>query len=275
MKKLLAPVLALSAVAGLAWVAFAAQSPAKGASNRPPVCCFGPDCQPPGQTVVIPCAGDETTFVLDASQSFDPDGQTLSFAWFSCPGSTIDDPTAPITLLRIDTSSSCNLLCGVRLFIGDGKLETQCRITIEVGLAPEGPDLDVKAGSCPNPVNVNANGVLPVALVSTPTFDVLDVDLSTLELVRTDGVGGSVSPDSHAFEDAATPFLGELCECHTLTSDGTLDLSLKFDKQAVVAALQLDGEQDMSFLEVTLKGELFDGTEFEASDCIRVQGTGI
>ncbi len=274
MKKLLASALAVSAIAGLAWVTLAAQNPVKGAGgNLPPECCFGPECLPPATTVVIPCTGDETTFVLDGSQSHDPEGNPLSFQWFSCPGSTIDDPFAPITLLRIDTSASCDKFCGIRLFLSDGKLETHCRLFIQVVPAPEGGDMDIKPGSCPNPINVGANGVVPVALTGTTSFDVNDVDPSTLELVRTDGVGGSVSPTSHKIEDVATPFLDELCDCHTLTSDGVRDLSLKFDKQELVTTLQLASEPDMSFLELTLKGKLFDGTEFEVSDCIRVQGT--
>ena len=39
----------------------------------------------------------------------------------------------------------------------------------------------------------------------------------------------------------ATPFLGELCDCHELTGDGIMDLSMKFKSADVVDALEKDG----------------------------------
>ena len=100
--------------------------------NRPPVCCFGPDCQQTGLIATLNCTGSETTYTLDASQSYDPEGQPLTFFWQSCPGSTIDDPTAPITTLRIDTSSTCTISCPVRLFVSDGIDSSYCRLFVNV-----------------------------------------------------------------------------------------------------------------------------------------------
>jgi len=51
----------------------------------------------------------------------------------------------------------------------------------------ENPDLDIKPGSCPNPVNRRSRGLLPMALVGTENFDVANVDPSTIALTR----GGS------------------------------------------------------------------------------------
>ena len=266
----------LGVVGGLGADDVTAPSTTSAPVNLPPQCCFGgdpDDCQLTGLSDVIPCAGNETTYLLDASTSSDPEGAPLSFWWVSCPGSTIDDPTSPITTLRIDTSMNCNQACGVRLFVSDGVNTSVCRIFIVVEEASGDPDLDIKPGSCPNPVEVKGGGVLPVALVGTPNFDVTQVDTATLQLVRADGIGGSVAPSKIAYEDAATPFDGELCDCHTLKGDGTQDLSLKFNKKAVVSSLQLKGEPNFSFVQLTLTGFLVNGTPFEASDCIRVQGT--
>ncbi len=141
---------------------------------------------------------------------------------------------------------------------------------------PVGAKLDIKPGSCPNSFNRNSNGVLPVALVGTDDFNVLDVDLSTLELSRADGVGGQARPlegppgPHSVVEDAATPFDGELCDCHELEGDGTDDLSLKFDSPEVVAELELDEFSKGDLVELCVSGTLLDGTPFDACDCIRI-----
>ena len=60
----------------------------------------------------------------------------------------------------------------------------------------------------------------------------------------------------------------EYCECTTGGRDCYLDLTLKFDKQAVVAAL---GEvNDGDEFPLTLTGELTDGTPIEGEDCVRI-----
>ena len=48
-----------------------------------------------------------------------------------------------------------------------------------IGL-PSGVMIDIKPGSDPNPVNPFAQGTIPVAILGTGTFDVSDVDVTTL-----------------------------------------------------------------------------------------------
>ncbi len=62
------------------------------------------------------------------------------------------------------------------------------------------------------------------------------------------------------------------CDCHTLTGDGVLDLSMKFDVQELVSALELDSVTKRTFVELCVIGRLNDGTPFEAWDCVRIQG---
>jgi hypothetical protein len=132
MKSLFALPLLLPFLAGVSSDDLLAPDGGTGRDNQPPVCCFGPDCQQTGLIDTIECQGDETVYQLDASLSFDPDGDDLTFMWQGCPNSTIDDPTSPITLLRIDTSASCEVACGVRLFLSDGEATSYCRLTIVV-----------------------------------------------------------------------------------------------------------------------------------------------
>jgi len=127
--------------------------------------------------------------------------------------------------------------------------------------------MDIKPGSCPNPLNVGNNGVLPVAILGTDEFDVTMVDPASLLLA-------GVAPLRWAMEDAATPYEGvfEGCgDCSQLAGDGYLDLTLKFKAQEVVAAL---GEvRDGDCLKLVLTGNLkaeFGGTPIEGEDFVLI-----
>ena len=134
--------------------------------------------------------------------------------------------------------------------------------------------VDIKPGSCPNPLNVNSKGVLPVAIVGTADFDVTKVDPST---VRLEGV----APLRWALVDATAPyepFTGkEDCEedCDALFPDEVPDLVFNFNKQEVVAAL---GEiSDGGCLVLYLTGNLlaeFNGEEFVGEDVMKILKKG-
>lgn len=126
--------------------------------------------------------------------------------------------------------------------------------------------LDIKPTSCPNPFNMKANGVLPVAILGTADFDVNEIDISTIELE-------GVPPINNNLEDVAAPLVDpEECECTTDGPDGYMDLTLKFDRQAIAAAL---GEvSDGEIVELTINGELMDGFAFVGEDCIVVKKKG-
>jgi hypothetical protein len=134
--------------------------------------------------------------------------------------------------------------------------------------------LDIKPGGCPNSFNnkLTGYGKLPVALVGTDEFDVATVDTSTLALARADGVGGSVSPLAYhtRIGDVATPFDGDLCDCHELLGDGIDDLKLKFRRRTMTEVMELDDVPGGELVELVLSGELTDGTAFTARDCIRI-----
>jgi hypothetical protein len=146
-----------------------------------------------------------------------------------------------------------------------------------IGLSPC-QYLDIKPSSCPNPLNPKSRGVIPVALVGTPDFDVTQVDVATLRLARVDGVGGEVAPNFGppgpvpTFEDVATPFYGDLCDCHEACGDGIVDLMMHFRRTSDVAdALGLSTSPGGTYA-LYVKGNLLDGTPFVAPDCVVLVG---
>ena len=166
-------------------------------------------------------------------------------------------------------ADACDIFKGTSLDTNGNGIPDECEIFA-----------DIKPGACPNSFNRNSHGVLTVALVGTDSFDPIEVDLSTVELSRADGVGGSVAPNEgppgpHSeFEDMATPFDGQLCGCHEVEGDGITDLSVKFRSDDLVAALELDDLPAGDLVELVVSGMLLDGTEFSASDCIRLVPPG-
>jgi hypothetical protein len=140
--------------------------------------------------------------------------------------------------------------------------------------------LDIKPGSCPNPFNTKwfqnldasngkdvgnnkKGGVLPVALAGTLCFDVHQVDVTTLRLE-------GVTPLRSGLEDVTGPAGENDCGCNGDGPDGFVDLTLKFSRREIAAAMGpvLHGE----VVTLTLTGELLDGTRFSASDCVTIRG---
>ena len=129
-------------------------------------------------------------------------------------------------------------------------------------------DIDIKPGSCPNPLNVRGRGLLPVAILGSEDFDVSTIDAPS---IRLDGV----PPIRSSFEDVATPLAdGNECECTAEGPDGYTDLTLKFKTQEIVEELiNAPGELvDGQTLLLTLTGALSDDTLIEGADCVLLVG---
>lgn len=137
--------------------------------------------------------------------------------------------------------------------------------------------VDIKPGSCPNPFRlpqevVDVRGKLPVAILGTEDFDVTTIDPMTVRMTR-EGVEAEVAPVRYAYEDVATPFEGELCDCHDLNGDGYLDLTLKFKRKELANVLNLYDAAGET-IPLTITGNLYEelsGTPIRGEDCVRIK----
>jgi len=134
--------------------------------------------------------------------------------------------------------------------------------------------VDIKPGSDVNPVNVKSRGVLPVALLGSEDFDVRTVDPASIRLA-------GVAPLRSAYEDVGAPGepLPEVTEQRLIAyaTDGFEDLTLKFDTQAILAALDLETLNDGDLVSLTLEGRSYatDGnSRFVGSDTITILKKG-
>jgi N-acetylneuraminic acid mutarotase len=107
--------------------------------------------------------------------------------------------------------------------------------------------IDIKPGTFPNSINPRAKGVIPVAILTTDTFDATAVDPTT---VRFGPNGTEAAPVQSALED--------------VDGDGDTDMILHFKTQDTGIVC---GDTSAS-----LTGETFDGQAIEGSDSIKTVG---
>ena len=111
--------------------------------------------------------------------------------------------------------------------------------------------VDIKPGSDPNSINLCSNGAVPIAILGSDEFDVMDVDTETLR-----------------FAEAAVKVVGKkdphtLCSFEDVNLDGFTDVVCHFVTTDIAA---LDGESTSA----TVNGELFDGTPIEGTDSVNI-----
>lgn len=119
-----------------------------------------------------------------------------------------------------------------------------------------GIDIDNKPGSAPNPLNVESNGVLPVAILTTDVFDATTVDPVTV--LPTYG-GSYASPLRWAWED--------------VDWDGDIDLIIKYNTQEVVA-MDLGSLAPGDTAELFIEAETFGGVPISGSDMVIIVSIG-
>jgi len=213
----------------------------------------------------------DDTVSFDGSGSYDPDpaGTIVSYAWDFGDGTT---GTGVTPSHDYSTAGTYTVILTVTDDGGATGTDTASVIVTVNNVAPTIVDIDIKPESCPNPVNLGKQGLLPVAIIDTVDFDIEDIDPDTILLMR-EGYEFGVAPIRWNYEDVATPYTGtDDCGCHELGGDGYLDMSLKFDTQELVIELNLV-EVVGQTIPLTLTGKLSDGTLFEGQDCIWVLET--
>jgi hypothetical protein len=216
--------------------------------NPNPVADAGPNASIlPGESVII--GGSPTA-----------SGGTPPYTYLWSPAMGLDDPTLP----NPTASPAATTTYTVTVTDANGCQDTDA-MTVTVG-AEEVGFLDIKPGSCPNSFNPRSKGKLPAAILGTADFDVEQIDRDTILLE-------GVAPLRSNLEDVGTPVERvEECDCTELEGDGFTDLTLKFARQDVVDAADLDSYENGSEVLLTLTGNLLDGTPFALTDCVRIVG---
>jgi hypothetical protein len=132
--------------------------------------------------------------------------------------------------------------------------------------------IDIKPGSCSNPINLKSKGVTPIAILGSVDFDVTRIDPDSIFMVR-DGAAGYVRPVGMKYEDVAALLHGAHKKCSDLNGDGFRDLSLKFDTVEMKENLSLEylSGQDASLIVFGKLKEKHGGKPFQGRDMVWVK----
>ena len=218
-------------------------------------------------TVIATFTVDERP-VADQPGSFTVSGANSGATGVCDPSDCITDSNGQVSFTYTGEAVGTDSI--VACVGGDAAVPLLCAEVVKVWTEIEVP-VDVKPQSCPNPVNVKGRGVLSVAILGTDSLDVNDIDVGTVELE-------GVSPLRSEVEDVATPFVGTISsprdrnECTEAGLDGNDDLTLKFDTEAIVAAL--DSVSDGDVLVLTLTGNLLNGRAITGEDVVVIVKKG-
>jgi hypothetical protein len=231
----------------------------------------------PNQPPVADADGPYTIYVgdtltLDASGSTDDDNNIVSYLW------DLDDNNSFETDAGINPVFDVNFayLQSIGLLV-DNTYNIHLKVTDSVGQSDVNDStltilpipalqvfVDIKPGSCPNPLNVKSSGVLPVAILGTADFDITTIDPTSIRLA-------GVEPLRNGLEDVSGPAADSNdCNCSEDGPDGFLDLTLKFKTQKIVEAIGDVNEGDV--LSLVLTGVLIGERPIEGADCILIRG---
>jgi hypothetical protein len=199
----------------------------------------------PGPTDVVPPAGFRLPDILDPILA-DNGGPTQTHALV--PGSPAIDAGGRVCLDADGDPLTTDQRGQPRPVDGNGDGIAACDIgAFELQPRARTVALDIKPGTVPNPINPKSHGVIPVAILTTSTFDATTVDPMS---VRFGPRGAKEAHNKGHIED--------------VNRDGEPDLVLHFKIQATGITC---GDTSAS-----LTGETRDGDPIQGSDAITTVG---
>lgn len=170
-------------------------------------------------------------------------------------GETTDPPCCPNTYLGLDASG--NVLLTGRTSSLDFPVTADAYQSQRLGptnayivriIETLTVAVDIKPGSFPNSINLGSNGTVPVAILSTATFDATTVNPLTVTLAS-----ASVRLRGNGAPQAAE---------QDVNNDGRLDLVVHVNTEA----LQLTNVDTLA----EVKGETYSGQAIQGSDSVRI-----
>ncbi len=214
-----------------------------------------------GGPYVAQATGWEGAWVfLDGRDSFDPDGDELTYEWdldMAVDSGGDGDPNNDVDATEPTAT---------RVF-PIGQTDISLVVTDEYGVSSE-PDvtmvtvslievsIDIKPGSYPNSINMGSNGVIPVAFLTDEAFDASTIDPATVTLRGEDFSDGLVK--LRGKKDAPVP----MSNLTDVDDDGDLDLVVHLETEKL-AEYPLDADCELGAL-------TYDGFVVSGSDTIRI-----
>jgi len=156
-----------------------------------------------------------------------------------------------VTVLDIDDSGGASLTLKV--------IQEDCSPEPEI----KEVSIDIKPGTCKNPVNVKSKGVLPVTIFGSESLDVSNISISNISLSGVMPIRGALKDLGQPWQDQVTEGHKGVCEDRKL--DGFRDLSLKFKTQEIINALKDSGIaiSDGAILQLTVEGQIESSNEIK------------
>ena len=124
--------------------------------------------------------------------------------------------------------------------------------------------IDISPGTCPNTIETGVQGVVTAALTGSETFQVDDVDITSLYL-------GNAAPLKIQYRDVTRPTGSADCDCSDEGGDGFRDIVMQFKLEDVLA--DVASVADGASLRWTLVGATKSGKSFRVADCVVIAKT--
>jgi hypothetical protein len=214
---------------------------------------FGPHNGPAVVRFTVPSAGDWLVVATFTGVQVGNDPGATASIHNGTAGDTTFDAVLPAPVANGVTSSYNQTLtlpanATIDIVVGSGSKTTEVTATITKQSINVG--IDIKPGSDPNSINLCSNGAVPVAILGSETFNVYDIDTTTL-----------------MFADAGVKVVGkkdkELCSYENVNGDVFNDLVCHFVTMDISA---IDGAS----VSATVSGALLGGTAIEGMDSVNI-----